>query len=223
MSTFLIGDTHFYHANIIKYCDRPFATVAEMNECIIENWNRTVGQLDTVFVLGDFAFCGKNGVIDIGNKLHGKKTLILGNHDDASIKTYYDAGFEFVSKYPILYKDFYVLSHYPQYIQNNGVYANIFAHVHNNPMYTNFSSRSFCASAERINYTPIDFDEIISKMESVESVQEPEADKAEDSLCPCWEYDRNLNRCVCTGTKEREVCNCAGYQSICDFYPEKRK
>lgn len=219
MSTFLIGDTHFHHANIIKYCDRPFATVAEMNERIIENWNHTVGRLDTVFVLGDFALCGKNGIIDIGNKLHGKKTLILGNHDDASIKTYYDAGFEFVSKYPILYKDFYILSHYPQYIQNNGVYANIFAHVHNNPMYTDFSTRSFCVSAERINYTPIDFDEIVSTMKSSESTQSPE----EDHRCSCWEYDRNQNRGVCMGTKEREVCSCDGYTGKCDFYPEKRK
>lgn len=41
--------------------------------------------------------------------------------------------------------------------------------------------------------------------------------------CSCWEYDRNQNRGVCMGTKEREVCSCDGYQSRCDFYPEKRK
>ena len=222
MSVFLIGDTHFYHTSIIKFCDRPFETYIEMNECIIENWNKTVGQYDTVFVLGDFVCsdaCNKAYIVNIGNKLKGKKTLILGNHDTASIRTYHDAGFESVSKYPILYRDFYVLSHYPQYIQNNGVYANIFAHVHNNPMYSDFSTRSFCVSAERINYTPIDFDEIISTMKSSKSTQAPE----EDCRCSCWEYDRNQNRGICMGTKEREVCTCNGYQSRCDFYPEKRK
>lgn len=173
-----------------------------------------MGQYDTVFVLGDFvcsSACNKSYVVNVGNKLKGKKTLILGNHDTASIRTYYDAGFEFVSKYPILYNDFYILSHYPQYIQNNCVYANIFAHVHNNPTYTDFSSRSFCVSAERIGYMPIDFDEIVSKMEFAKNSETPEFDKVENVRCSCWEYDRNMNRGFYLGTKEREVCSCDGY------------
>lgn len=71
-----------------------------------------------------------------------------------------------VIEYPIVYSDFYIVSHKPLYISANGAYANIFAHVHDNPMYKTVSPRSFCVSAERINYTPISFNEIVEKMKS---------------------------------------------------------
>ena len=152
------------HRNIIEYCNRPFKDVYEMNKVIIDNWNKVVRKEDKVIMNGDFALCGKDMVIEIGQQLNGRKTLILGNHDGASLKTYYDAGFEMVSKYPILVDEFFIVSHQPQFVQSNGVYVNIFAHVHNNPEYTDCSSRSFCVSAERINYTPIEFNEIIRRM-----------------------------------------------------------
>lgn len=171
---FMIGDTHFCHSNIIKYCDRPFNSTEEMNEKLIENWNKVVGKQDRVFMMGDFALCGKEKIIEFGNRLKGRKTLILGNHEGASLKTYYEAGFEMISKYPILFEEFFILSHMPQYIQEKGVYANIFAHVHTNPMYKSVSSRSFCTSVERINYTPISFEIIKKQMEDYKDVEKEE-------------------------------------------------
>lgn len=171
---FMIGDTHFCHSNIIKYCDRPFGSTEEMNEKLIENWNKVVGKQDRVFMMGDFALCGKEKIIEIGKRLKGKKILILGNHEGASLKTYYEAGFEMISKYPILFNEFFILSHEPQYVQENGVYANIFAHVHTNPMYKSVSSRSFCVSAERINYTPISFEIIKKQMEDYKDAEKEE-------------------------------------------------
>ena len=50
---FFTSDTHFYHGNIIRFCNRPFKDVDMMNETIISNWNNTVGQDDIVFHLGD--------------------------------------------------------------------------------------------------------------------------------------------------------------------------
>jgi len=55
-SVYFIGDTHFDHKNIIKYCHRPFSNVAEMNETIKKNWNNTVGDNDIVYFLGDWTF-----------------------------------------------------------------------------------------------------------------------------------------------------------------------
>ena len=52
--TFFTSDTHFNHANIIKFCNRPFKDVEQMNETLIANWNRTVGIDDTVFHLDDY-------------------------------------------------------------------------------------------------------------------------------------------------------------------------
>ena len=55
---FFTSDTHFYHGNIIRFCNRPFEDVEMMNETIISNWNNTVGLDDTVFHLGDFCLGG---------------------------------------------------------------------------------------------------------------------------------------------------------------------
>ena len=52
---FFTSDTHFDHANIIKFCDRPFKDVEEMNWKLIKNWNDKVPQDGLVFHLGDFA------------------------------------------------------------------------------------------------------------------------------------------------------------------------
>lgn len=80
MSLFFTSDTHFNHANIIlpTYCNRPFKNVTEMNEKMIENWNRVVSKEDTVWHLGDFGFGNIDNVVD---RLNGIINIILGSHD----------------------------------------------------------------------------------------------------------------------------------------------
>lgn len=170
---FLIGDTHFMHRNIIKYCNRPFANVEEMTETLIKNWNSVVGKNDIVYVVGDFALCGKQKIIEIGQRLNGRKRLILGNHDQASVDTYREAGFEFVYNHPIVLNDFFIVSHMPMScLPSDGVYAQIFAHVHNDPIYATATARSCCVSAERINYTPIEFEVLYKTMKMFEDEEE---------------------------------------------------
>lgn len=78
---FFTSDTHFGHANIIRFCKRPFENVEEMNEVLIENWNKVVSDDDTVFHLGDFAFGGSNVWKEIIPRLKGHINLIIGNHE----------------------------------------------------------------------------------------------------------------------------------------------
>lgn len=170
---FLIGDLHFNHKRIIEYCERPFNSVEEMNEALIKNWNSIVGTHDIVYVVGDFALCGKDKIIEIGNKLKGRKRLILGNHDGASMDTYRAAGFEFIYNHPIILDDYFIISHYPKgYMPKRGLFASIFAHVHDDATYADATARTFCVSAERINYTPIEFEEIKRIMEKIEEIEE---------------------------------------------------
>ena len=76
------SDYHFLHANVIKYDNRPFEDVLEMNEVLIDNWNELVDDKDIVFYLGDLSF-ERNGneTKKIVDQLKGKIHYILGNHD----------------------------------------------------------------------------------------------------------------------------------------------
>lgn len=79
------SDTHFNHANIIKYCNRPFSSVEEMNETMIANWNKVVPQGDTVYHLGDFALGDKSLIPDFIKRLNGHINFIMGNHDNLNL------------------------------------------------------------------------------------------------------------------------------------------
>lgn len=77
---YLTSDQHYFHNNIIKYCNRPFLTVEEMNEGLISNYNSIVNPEDTCYFLGDFTFSFEKAKL-ILPRLNGKKILIAGNHD----------------------------------------------------------------------------------------------------------------------------------------------
>ena len=79
---FYIADTHFGHANIIKFDGRPFASKEEMEARLIQNWNEVVSPGDTVYILGDFCWSAKESEWErILKSLAGNKVLIRGNHD----------------------------------------------------------------------------------------------------------------------------------------------
>lgn len=80
-NTFFTSDVHLNHKNIIKYSNRPFNSVEEMNETLIKNWNKKVKPTDYIFQLGDFAFSKIGQLIEILNRLNGKIFCIEGNHD----------------------------------------------------------------------------------------------------------------------------------------------
>lgn len=84
---FLEGDTHWDHRNIIAYCRRPFITVEQMNEAMLNNWNSTVHSGDTAYHLGDVSF-GKDAHYASywTRQLNGQVILIMGNHDKVSEK-----------------------------------------------------------------------------------------------------------------------------------------
>lgn len=80
---YFTSDLHFGHANVIPYCNRPFASLDEMHTYLINLWNKTVKPEDTVYVLGDFGINPKYSTI-FRPMLLGKHHLILGNHDNQS-------------------------------------------------------------------------------------------------------------------------------------------
>ncbi len=166
MADFFIADTHFGGENIRRYENRPFATVAEMDEKLIEHWNQIVTEKDTVYVLGDFSDYREDKMDrKILSKLNGNKILVMGNHDrHRTAQEWRNLGFAECFSMPVLFKDFFLLSHEPLYINANMPYANFYGHVHANPSYKDASRQSVCVSVERIAYTPIEFQTLWEKM-----------------------------------------------------------
>ena len=78
VNIFFTSDLHFGHKNILKYCNRPWNSVEEMDEGLIQNWNNTVGKDDIIFNLGDFAFASNQRWRELISRLNGKHYLILG-------------------------------------------------------------------------------------------------------------------------------------------------
>ena len=152
------SDTHFNHANIIEYCNRPYHDITEMSETIIANWNNVVNKDDIVWHLGDFCLGPdqKKTIPQLVSRLNGKINLVLGNHDHHSIDFYYKSGFNRVYDRPVIINNFVILSHAPLEWVKDPMY-NIFGHVHDNVLYKTWSKNGCCACVERHNYAPINW------------------------------------------------------------------
>ena len=115
---FFTSDLHFFHEAIIRFCNRPFKNIEEMNETIIMNWNSKVGKDDTVFILGDFCLGGSGAWSFILDNLNGHKHLLIGNHDMKNLRQGFMKKFDSVSfirvqgcvMLGIMFLDHYVLT-----------------------------------------------------------------------------------------------------------------
>lgn len=161
---FVISDTHFSHFNIIKYCNRPFATAEEMDAKIIQNWRDIVGEKDIIWHLGDVALGpmkDKDKLTELIRSLPGYKILILGNHDHSDINRWRDIGFSEVYPFPVIIEKFFILSHDIMFLNENVPLHNIHGHLHdktiNSKCYTN-------VSVECTDYKPVNLDELIKKI-----------------------------------------------------------
>jgi calcineurin-like phosphoesterase family protein len=80
-NTWFVSDTHWGHANIIKYSNRPFRDVDEMNELMLQEWNKHVKPGDTVYHMGDVAFMPFPKLKNYLWRMNGDIYVTLGNHD----------------------------------------------------------------------------------------------------------------------------------------------
>lgn len=161
----LISDTHFFHHNIIRYSNRPFDSVEEMNEHMIDKWNSVVKPGDKVYHLGD-VWMGPSEHdkrARLWSRLKGRKRLIVGNHDDIP---YMSSGGFFDQVYMWrVFTDFNVLlTHVPIHessIHERIVVAggmNVHGHTHEQGS-PEGPYKSVCV--EMINYTPIHIEEVL--------------------------------------------------------------
>ena len=161
----LISDTHFFHHNIIKYSSRPFSSVSEMNEKLIQNWNSVVKPGDKVYHLGD-VYMGATikEFASFWPRLNGKKRLVVGNHDDVK-ELAKGSFFEKIMLWRKFPEFNCLLTHVPVHQDSiRGGEINIHGHTHDKGS-PKGPYKSVCV--ELINYTPIHIEEI-SKEEKIE-------------------------------------------------------
>lgn len=137
---YFTSDTHFGHANIIRYCERPFDSVEAMDAALLKNWNERVTDEDDVYILGDLMFYCKEPEYYL-ERLKGRKHLILGNHDRTWMHRMEKAGLDYAHYFASV-QDYLeveldgrrlVLCHYPLMSWNEmgrGSYL-LFGHIHN--------------------------------------------------------------------------------------------
>lgn len=131
---FYIADWHYGHENIIAFDNRPFKSLKEMNQTLVDRWNKAVSPGDLVYVLGDMFWCPMQQSIPILGSLNGQKILIKGNHDRCN-----DGRFQkmFAKVTDYLEVDDngrkVVLCHYPIPCFKNHFYGwyHLYGHVHN--------------------------------------------------------------------------------------------
>ena len=171
---YFTSDTHFNHANIIGFCNRPFKSVEEMNEKLIENWNNVVGADDIVFHLGDFCLGGSAEWTKVLDRLNGKIYLIQGNHDMKNLRQGYTSPFELITmqKHIEVGKQKIYLNHCP-FLCYGGAYRDtwqLFGHVHTSKYNTGKDKSrlaylfptQYDVGVDNNNFTPVSFEQVKS-------------------------------------------------------------
>lgn len=175
MAAFITSDHHFSHVGMTTFVDhngvkiRPFITVEEMDEVLVNNWNSVVSPKDKVYNLGDVVINRK--ALKILSRLNGEKVLIRGNHDVFRL-----------DEYTPYFKDVRgthklgnaILSHMPIHPDSIPQWAigNIHGHLHGNRVKLSngeIDSRYQCVSVEHTNYYPVTIDSVINKMKKEQS------------------------------------------------------
>src|ERR1035437_3856769 len=172
-TTFFVSDTHLQHQKLLTFGSRKFPTIEEHDQTIIDNWNKTVTDEDTVWHLGDVSVGGDLTKETIGrlHTLKGRKNLVLGNHDTPSkIEEYLKIFDKIVGAFE--FKGTCVLTHIPVHVSQveERFKVNIHGHLHDHFVMMKEANRPHCdgvqdpryvnVSMEKINLTPIAYDVI---------------------------------------------------------------
>lgn len=165
MSIFFTSDHHFCHAAARGFYHRPFTSVAEMDQELINRWNSAVGDEDEVWHLGDFAIRqSPERVLQLLQALHGRKHLIFGNNDDVAVTGC--PGWQSVQPYAELAVGDrrLVLCHYPFRTWRNmhRGWINLHGHSHGRlkPL-----TRQFDVGVDVWDFRPVEIGDLLTRVE----------------------------------------------------------
>ena len=165
---YFTSDHHFGHTNIIKFSDRPFESVEEMDEELIKRWNSKISKNDHVYHLGDFGLCKSYRMKDILDQLNGKIYLIRGNHEGAAQAN--PQRFEWIKDYFELSipdadapngRQKIILLHYAMRVWRSSFRGtwHLYGHSHGN-LPDDPTSRSFDVGVDCHDFYPLSYEEV---------------------------------------------------------------
>lgn len=165
-NTFFISDTHFGHDKICTFLRddgtgqvRPFSCAEEMDEIMVQNWNKVVKPHDKVYHLGDVAI--KRVHIATVGRCNGKKVLVRGNHDIFNLEDYTPFFYDIRGVHVMPARDM-ILSHIPLHDTSVTRFnVNVHGHTHEKSV---GSPLHICVCVEQIGYTPISIEELMQKI-----------------------------------------------------------
>lgn len=165
--TWVCADPHFGHEGMVRFTRddssklRPFDTVQEMDEALVNNWNSVVSDADRVYLLGDVVI--NRRALSTLYRLKGRKVLVKGNHDIFRIEDYLPH-FDDIRAYVVQkFQDKrIIMSHVPIHPDSlwTDIGINIHGHLHARKL---DDPRYICVSMEHINYTPVEVQELLKE------------------------------------------------------------
>lgn len=175
------SDLHMGHRNVIDYSSRPWSTLEEMNEGLIQNWNSLVKPQDTVYFLGDFCLTSKIELVDewLG-RFNGEWRIVAGNHDQGWLRKI--SKLKNVSKIKWV-RDYaertftvdgekhkFVLMHFPLMFWHGSHYGSIHlhGHCHGGVQELNKGLRRMDVGVDCNDWYPVALEEIILRLGDLE-------------------------------------------------------
>lgn len=155
------SDPHFFHRSMVDLKRRPFSSVEEMNEVLVDNWNSVVGKKTIIYVLGDVSFGRPEETDALLSRLNGNKRLILGNHDNSKMvdKVYRNHFMTICDRLRVSFQDIkeeIVMDHFPLMTWDKAHYGawHLHGHSHGSMNYP-FVGKILDVGVDVHNFKPI--------------------------------------------------------------------
>ena len=174
------SDTHFGHANIIRFVPRPWLREGdevngrwvnkkvaqerclEMDDALIANWNERVKRGDIVYHAGDFAFCGSSEEIQrYLDRLNGTVFLVYGNHDKKNLCRKVKFAWQGERKTVKVGNQRIIVDHYAGRVWDKSHHGTwqLYGHSHGS-LPEDYTSKSFDIGVDCHDYKPLNFEEV---------------------------------------------------------------
>jgi calcineurin-like phosphoesterase family protein len=153
---FFTADEHYGHINILKYCNRPFSSIDEMNNTIVSNNNSVVKTNDIVIHVGDFTLGSSGDMYKFSSKLSGNHIYIKGSHDKWMKQTgqiYHEIWEHTIEGIPV------IACHYAMRVWPRSHYNSWLVYGHSHGRLAP-EGKSWDVGVDNNNFYPVSFDQL---------------------------------------------------------------